>query len=87
MKWSVMVRNITVGALAGGVLGLLAGLLLVWLTDSVDNPFWGMSIGIGRRRRPGHHRAGAPGPLSLAAGPRRPGQPASSPAARSSPAS
>lgn len=47
MNWSVAFRNITVGALAGGVLGLLAGLLLVWLTDAIDNPFWVMSIGIG----------------------------------------
>jgi CDP-diglyceride synthetase len=47
MNWSVLVRNLTVrGAFAGAALGLLAGLLLVWLTDSVDNPFWVMSIGI-----------------------------------------
>ena len=46
MNWSVVFRNITVGAFVGAALGLLVGLLLVWLTDSIDNPFWAMSIGI-----------------------------------------
>ena len=46
MNWPVVIRNITVGAFAGAVAGLLLGLLLVWLTDSIDNPFWAMSIGI-----------------------------------------
>jgi cobalamin synthase len=46
VNWSVIMRNITVGAFAGAALGLVVGLLLVWLTDSVDNPFWAMSIGI-----------------------------------------
>ena len=41
---SVALRDITVGALAGAVLGLLAGLLLVWLTDRIDNPFWVMAV-------------------------------------------
>lgn len=46
MNWSATARNITIGALVGGVLGLLVGLLLVGVTDSIDNPFWAMSIGI-----------------------------------------
>jgi uncharacterized membrane protein len=46
VNWSVIIRNITVGAFAGAALGLVVGLLLVWLTDSVDNPFWAMSAGI-----------------------------------------
>ncbi len=35
-------------ALVGGVVGLVAGLLLAWLTasDFLDNPFWAMGIGI-----------------------------------------
>lgn len=47
MNWSESLRNITVGAFAGAALGLILGLLLVWLTDSVDNPFWAMSVGLG----------------------------------------
>lgn len=46
MNWPVITRNIAIGAIVGGVLGLLVGLLLVGLTDSIDNPFWAMSIGI-----------------------------------------
>lgn len=47
MNWSTAIRNITIGALAGGVIGLAIGLLLVGLTDAIENPFWAMSIGIG----------------------------------------
>ena len=46
MNWSVVFRNITLGAFAGAAVGLLIGLLLVWLTDW-DNPFWAMAVGLG----------------------------------------
>lgn len=47
MDWARAISNITVSALVGGVAGLLVGLLLVRLTDWVDNPFWSMAVGIG----------------------------------------
>lgn len=43
---STLIARMTVYALIGGVLGLLAGLLLTALTN-LDNPFWLMAIGIG----------------------------------------
>lgn len=43
--FSRAVARITIGAFVGGAVGLVVGLVLLWLSV-VENPFWAMSIGI-----------------------------------------
>ena len=45
MNWSRVMSTIVGGGIAGGALGLLVGLLLLW-GDVIDNPFWPCAIGI-----------------------------------------
>lgn len=47
MNWSTFGRDFSIAIVIGAVLGLLVGLILVGLTDTVTNPFWSMSAGIG----------------------------------------
>lgn len=46
MDWSVFARDLVVAVLVGALAGLVVGLVLVWSTDAVDNPFWSVSLGI-----------------------------------------